>query len=484
MRSIKKNFIYQSAYQLLTIILPIVTAPYISRVIGASGVGIYSYTYSIASYFALFAKLGIHVYGVRAIAAVRDDKEKLYQEFSNIYTIHAIFAAVVLAVYCIYAAVLPSEYKIIVWIQIFYVVAEFLDINWFYFGLEKFKITVVRNSIVKIATIAAIFIFVRSTDDVWKYCAIMASGSLLSQSIVWAFLPRYVKFRKPQLYSYKKHLPKLIGFFIPSVAVSIYKVMDKIMLGIFLTERHVGYYENSEKVISMTLSLVAALGTVMMPRMSNLIARGARDASIRLIGTSMHFMVTVSMAMAFGIAAVAKVFTPIFFGEEFASCNIFVVGLTMSMPFTAFANVIRTQYLTPNNKDRAFQLSVIMGACINFGINFILIQYIGVMGAVVGTVVAEATVCVIQTLCARKELPIMSYLKQLLPCILSGIIMFAAVYFMGEIMGTSIITLLVQIASGVTIYAVLMGLYWYKTQDEFWKMCSRLFKNVYVKIKK
>lgn len=212
MVSVKKNFIYQVAYQILAIIMPLITAPYVSRVIGASGVGIYSYTYSIASYFALFAKLGIHVYGVRAIASVRDNPEELNQEFSNIYTIHAIFAAIVLAVYCVYAAVLPSEYKIIVWIQIFYVVAEFLDINWFYFGIEQFKITVIRNSIVKIATMAAIFAFVKNADDVWKYCTIMALGSATSQSIVWFFLPRFVKFKKPQLSTYKKHLPKMIGF--------------------------------------------------------------------------------------------------------------------------------------------------------------------------------------------------------------------------------------------------------------------------------
>ena len=231
MSSVKKNFFYQSIYEVLIIILPLLTSPYIARVLGAEKIGIYSYTYSVAYYFMLIAMLGIKNYGNRAIATVRDDQDALNREFSNIFALHAVLSTIAIAAYIIYCFVFVQENRIYAFIQIFWVIGALFDINWFFFGIEKFKLTVTRNTVIKLITVASIFIFVHGKEDLWKYVFIMAAGNFISQSVVWVFLRNYVQFIKPSIEEMRKHFKPMVVLFIPVLAVSLYKYMDKIMLG-------------------------------------------------------------------------------------------------------------------------------------------------------------------------------------------------------------------------------------------------------------
>ena len=466
MSSIKKNISYQILYQILAILLPLITSPYISRVLGANGVGIYSYTFSIVSYFALFAKLGIHIYGNRAIAMVRDDQQKLNQTFSDLLAVHLLVSAIALLLYAGYIYLGKMEYPEVAAIQALYVIAEMLEINWLYFGLEQFKITVTRNAIVKGATLVSIFCFVKSSDDVWKYCAIMAISATLSELIVWIFLPKYIKIVKPNWKDARKHILPLISFFIPSIAVSLYKIMDKIMLGMMTNTTQVGFYENSENIIAAAMSFITAVGTAMLPRMSNLVSKGEKAQTEKIIARSMQLVMISVLAMAGGIIGVSSVFAPIFWGEEFKVCANYINGLAISLLFTAFANVIRTQYLIPSHKDKVFQLSVITGACVNLVVNFFLIPHLYALGAVIGTVMAEGAVCMVQGIYAAKHLPIVDYLKKSIPYTLFAAIMSGVVALIGYTMNVGIKTLAVQVLTGIVIYIGLSGLYLYMTKDE------------------
>lgn len=165
MESVKKNFIYNVVYQILLVILPLITAPYIARTLGATAVGIYSYTNSIAYYFILFAMLGISNYGNISIASVRDNKEKLNKTFSTIYQLQFILFILAIVIYCIYSIFFVSENNLIFILQIFYVASGLLDISWLFFGLEQFKLTVFRNVVIKVITLVAMFLFVKNPDD-------------------------------------------------------------------------------------------------------------------------------------------------------------------------------------------------------------------------------------------------------------------------------------------------------------------------------
>lgn len=470
--SIKKNLFFQTLYQVLTIILPLITAPYVARVVGAAGVGTYSYTYSIASYFALVAKLGINVYGNRTIAMVRDDPEKLNKTFSDLLAVHMGVGFLALAAYAGYIGFFAKEYHVIFIIQGLHILAEMLEVNWLNFGLENFQLTTTRNIAIRLLALVATFVFVKGPDDVVIYCAILAGSVIASEVVMWFFVHRYVKLVKPVWKDARKHIKPLLMFFVPSVAISLYRVMDKIMLGSMSNVTQVGFYENSEKIINLTVGLVTALGTVMMPRMSNLAAKGATEESRRYIHVSMRFIMIATLAMAFGISAVSTVFAPVFFGDEFAGCNVLIAGLSVSMPFVAFANVLRTQYLIPNKQDRVFQGSVISGAVVNLCANYLLIPSLQAMGAVIGTILAEATVCIIQAVACRKVLPIRRYLLETIPAFVAGAVMLVAVHLIGNAMGTSIPTLIVQVGAGVVLFVGLLGVYMLLTKDEMLGMLT------------
>ena len=307
MNSIKKNFIYNLIYQVLIVLFPLVTSPYISRVLGSDGLGVYSYRYSIANYFVIFAMLGISTHGNRSVAMVRDDREKVSQTFWNIYVAHLIISVSITVIYLFYVLKMVDVNRDIAMIEMVYVVSAIFDINWFFFGIERFDLTVTRNIVVKVLSVTSIFVFVHERTDVWKYALIMSLGTLISQSFVWIYLKKYVDFRKPTLKGIIAQIKPMLVLFLPVIAISVYKLMDKIMLGAMTTMSEVGVYENAEKINSLTSGIITALGTVMLPRMTNLAANGKKNESKKYINISIQFVSLLAAAIAFGINSGAYV---------------------------------------------------------------------------------------------------------------------------------------------------------------------------------
>lgn len=462
--SLKENFIYQMMYEIIVLILPLITSPYIARVIGADGLGIYSYSYSVAYYFVLFSALGIKNYGNRSIARVRDDQESLNYVFSNLAALHIIISLLVCSIYFAYVLLLRSE-KIYATIQILYVLSGLFDISWFYFGIEKFKLTVLRNTLVKIFNVVCVFAFVKNASDLWKYCLIMALGAFFSQIVLWFTLKKYVKFIKPSINGMKVHMKPLLVLFIPAVAISLYKYMDKIMLGSISSKTELGWYENAEKIISIPLTVISSFGTVMLPKMSSLAVQSNKNVSNKYIAMSMKYVMCIAFAMTFGIMSVGKIFAPLFWGEEFVNSGPLIMGLAVTMPFIAYANVLRTQFLIPHERDKEYLISIICGAVFNLVVNAILIPRMGAKGATMATIGAEASVCLIQAYEVRKELPLYDFSKSFYPFLIMGVVMFGIIYPIGNYMGVSIVTLFVQIVLGGILYVAACAVYFFKTRD-------------------
>lgn len=464
--SIKKNFIYNFAYQVLVIILPLITTPYISRVIGPEGIGIQSYTYSIANYFVLFAILGISNHGNRSIAMVRDNDEKLNRTFSSIYLVQFIMSIIMIILYLLYSIFVVNDNRIIFIIQSIYIVSSLLDINWFFFGMEEFKLTVVRNIIIKIASALSIFIFVKKSNDLYLYSLILALGNLISQIVLWVYLKRYVKFVKVTKEEILTQIKPILILFIPVISISIYKIMDKIMLGSMSNMIEVGYFENSEKIMNIPLGFITALGTVMLPKMSNLYANGNESEGKKYIGLSLDFIMFISFGSMFGLIGVSPVLVPIFLGDKFINCINIVSMISVTIIFLAWANVIRTQFLIPRKKDKIYIVSTGIGAVVNLLINFLLIKKYGAIGATIGTIFAEATVCVYQSIMVRKELNIKVYIKRSTFYIIPGSIMFIVIRLLEKLLGQSIITGIIQIIVGGSLYIILCVIYMIVLKNE------------------
>ena len=314
--NVKKNFIYNLIYQILIMIIPLITAPYLARVIGADGVGTYSYTYSIVNYFTLLCMLGVNNYGNRTIAKARENKSELSKSFCSIYIFQLFMGIIMLIIYIIYVSIFVDNYKGIAYIQCLFIISAVLDINWLYFGLEKFKLTITRSTILRVFSVILIFIFIRDSNDLWKYTLIMAGTTVLSQLLLWGFVKKDIDFVRVSFSDIFKHVKPNLILFIPIIAVSIYKIMDKIMLGALSNVTEVGYYENAEKIVHIPLTLITALGTVMLPRMSNIISNGNKENINKYLEKSLSFVMFMSLAMSFGLVAIGYDFAPIYFGRN------------------------------------------------------------------------------------------------------------------------------------------------------------------------
>ena len=470
MKSLQKNFLYNVLYQILLVILPLITAPYISRTLGATAVGVYSYTYSVAYYFLLIAMLGIGNHGNRSIAAVRDDRKKLNKTFSSIYSLQVITFSIAILAYAIYLVLFVKDNRLIVLLQLIYVTSGLFDIGWLFFGLEQFKLTVARNTLIKISTVVLMFVFVHKPSDLWKYTLIMSAGTLFSQAYLWLYVKKYVSFEKCSVKEITSNIKPVLILFIPVLAYSIYKVMDKIMLGNMSSYDQVGFYNNAEKIINIPMGIITALGTVMLPRMSNIVANGDKKRVDDYIRISDKVVTLLSSAIAFGLMGVSSVLAPVFFGDEFIACGEIIRLLSVTVFFIAWANVIRTQYLIPNKRDSIYLTSTMVGAILNLIINWMLIPKYQANGAAFGTIVAEFSVMLVQMVAVKNELPMRKYIMSYSPILIIGLIMAVLVDRIGIKLGVSVSTLAIQILAGGFFFCIATIAYLRISNDEMWRL--------------
>lgn len=448
MKSLKKNVLYNSIYQFLILFLPFITAPYLARVIGATGVGIYSYSYSVAQYFVYIAMLGLNNYGNRSIASVNHDREKRSKVFSEIYCMQLITSVCSVILYIAY--IILSEEKVAASIMLLYVFSAMFDINWLFFGTENFKLTVTRNTIIKIGCLVAIFLFVKDSGDTYVYVLIMALSTFISQAALWPFVKREVDFKFPKLNDIIKHFKPNLLLFIPVVAVSIYKVMDKIMLGSLSSTEVLGYYEYANKIYDIPLLLVTAIGTVMLPRMTYLYSNDKLNEATKYLDETMEYVLAFANAATMGLIAIADEFVLLYYGKAFMQSGIIIKYLCVTIVVVAAGNVLRTQYLIPKKRDAVYSISAILGAVVNFIINAILIPSKGAIGAAIGTIAAEFVVFAYQAFCVRKEIKWSKYILMEFQYLILAVVMWFAITKIT--LNSTFGTLVIRIVLGAIIY--------------------------------
>lgn len=448
-----KNFLYNLSYQILVLILPLITVPYVSNVLGAKGVGDYSFTFANTQYFVLFGMVGITLYGNRQIAYVRDDKEKLKNSFYSIYFVQAATMMLSSIIFILFVFTFNKDlYRTLYLVQGLNILAALVDISWLFMGLEQFKKTVVRNTIVKLISLASIFIFVKDRDDLAVYTLILGLSNLLGNLTFWAYIPKTIGIKNIKIKGLSKHLKTSIALFIPQVAIQVYLLLSRTLLGIFTDTVQVGYYENSQKLVKMALTIAAAIGTVMMPKIANTVATGDMKKVKYYISNSFFFMSAISIPLMFGILGIAQELSPWFFGKEFMGIEKLVIISSIIILAISWSNVLGTQLLVPLNKIKQFTTSVTFGAIINLLLNLVLLKKMGSIGACISTVVAEITVTVTQFYFVRKFLDIPKLVKSVLIFFPAAIIMFIVVRIIGMNMGIKPLTNVVQISVGGLVY--------------------------------
>lgn len=457
--AIKKNFLFSALYQCLLIMIPLITTPYISRVFGASGIGEYTMVNTIASYFVLFAMMGVSTYGNRSIAYIRDNDRGLNETFSKIYYTQLFFCAITFVIYFIYIVYSSTNTNLKI-IHFLYVLSAAFDISWLFYGIEKIDIVAKINFLVKIAAVIFIFMLVKNFDDLWIYAFIMCGSFLVSSLIAWILAFRYVKLVYVDIKCIVENLKPIIILFVPIIAATVYKTMDKIMLGTITgADELVGLYNNSEQMIGFPQGVITSIGMVMLPRAANMRSKGEHKKSLSELRISIRFVNFLSFGVTFGIASVAKEFVPIFLGNDFLKCIEYVIWLAPVNLFISWGYIIRNQYLIPNQKDKVYIYSIIAGAVINFTINMILIEKYNVIGVIIGTLIAEGVVAIWQTYAVRNEIKVFHYIKDTIPFFFSAAIMVCFVRLIGNYLGIHIYIILLEVLVGAIIYILFIALY-------------------------
>lgn len=478
-KKITSNLLFQIVYQIILIAIPLVTTPYISRVFGPSLVGENSYSISVSNFFVIFAMLGITNYGSRKISQVKNNIERLNYEFSSILYTHLFLSATILVVYLIFTLCVVTSYQYLFFICFGYVVGALLDINWLFFGLEKFKTTISRNLIVKVFSVLLIFLFVKTKNDLWIYALILALSNAISNIYLWIILKKNVSFVKVPIKDVLSNLKPLLILFIPVIAVSIYRQMDKIMIGLLSNKTELGYYEQTEKIINIGVAIVTAIGVVMMPRCSSLYTDGKDEEAKQLIIFSNFISAFLSSALTFGLISISYSLSIVYLGNEFYPCSSMIILLSTTIIIMNYANVVRTHFLIPREKDNVYVISAVVGATINLILNIFLISSFGAIGAVVGTIAAEFVVAFVQCFWSRKDLPLLKMALEYIPFIIIGGIMVLVHFFVFTYRDVKYgwNTLFFEIIVGASVYLFLSVIYIFAFRREMVRNFIKAFKD-------
>ncbi|WP_033152038.1 flippase [Pseudobutyrivibrio ruminis] len=460
-KSIKKNYIYNVIYQTLMVFVPLITTPYISRVLGSEGVGSVSYAESITSYFVLFASMGIATFGQREISYYQDSAEERSRVFWDTKILGFLISGIVFVFYLAYALCKQDLVYIVLSANILVV---FFDVTWFFYGVEEFGIIILRNAIIKILQILYYFNFVKEPDDIAKYALGLGMFTVLGNISLWPRLRKYiVKVPISKLHPFN-NCKVVLSLFIPTIAIQIYTVLDKTMIGkITMDAAQNGYYEQATKLCRVVLTIVTSLGTVMIPRIGFYFKKQDFNGIQELMYKSYRFVMFLGVPLCLGLVGVASNLVPWFLGEEFLGAIPLVQILAFLIIAIGINTVTGNQYLIPTGQQNIYTKTVILGAISNFILNLFLIYFLEAEGAAVASVMAESIIAIVQLVYVRKTISIKNIIANSRNYILAGMVMYCIVYMLSRNLSSSVQHTLLITFVGACTYIVMLLI----TRDSF-----------------
>ena len=454
-KGLLRDYLHDLSFQLFAVIAPFVTAPYVSRVLGSEGIGIFSYTHSIALGFVLLASAGINLYGQRTIAYLRDITIDKSNVFFSVWLIKITHSSVCcLVFYLLFCR--GGSYSIIFQVLLIEVLATAFDVSWFYRGMGNFKLPTLCSIIPRAIGIIFIFCFVLNTDDTVIYALCYVVPIMAGNLLLLIKIPSYVSIKHVQI-KCGKHIAPISALFLPQIVIELYTVLDKVMLGALADSiSEAGFYEQAQKLVKVWLRFTISLSGIMLTRVSYALSKGDKETSTDHWKLSFRFLGFIGFPMVFGLAGIAYWFVPLFFGAEFENAVPLAIIMSPIILIVGITNTIGHQYLLPMKKHKVFTGSVSCGAVVNLLLNLILIPLYGAIGACVATLCAELTVACVQIFFSKSELHFIYYLRSTVKYIVASVIMLALIITLGHIIDSGFERLAAQLTCGVITYFVLI----------------------------
>ena len=403
-QSIKKNFIMNALLTMSSFIFPLITFPYVSRILMPEGTGKVSFVTSVITYFSMFAQLGIPTYGIRACAKVRDDKKelsKVVQELLFINLIMSILTYVVFGI-CLFTIQRFRTEKTLFVIISTTIIFNAIGVEWLYKGLEQYTYITIRSLIFKILALVAMLALVHKKEDYIIYGAITIFAASASNILNFVNAHKNVYVKPVGNYDLKQHLKPVLIFFAMSCATVIYTNLDTVMLGFMKSNTDVGYYNAAVKIKGVLLGVVTSLGTVLLPRASYYIEHDMKEKFLSISQKAIEFVFLISIPLTIYFMIFAE--EGIFFlsGAAYEGAIIPMQIIMPTILWIGLTNIMGMQMLVPMGKEKIVLYSEIAGAIVDLIINFTLIPSMASVGAAIGTLVAEMVVWIVQFLSLKK----------------------------------------------------------------------------------
>lgn len=450
-----KNYAYKSFYQLFLIIVPFITIPYVSRILGAELIGINSYTNTIISYFVLIANLGILIYGNRTIAYHRESIEERSKKFWEIVSIKLLVAIVAYVIFIIFLF-FYSKYSWVFVIQSVQIIATAFDISWLFDGVEDFKRTVVRNFLVKIISIILIFTFVKSTEDFDKYIWITVGSTLMGNLTLWSYLHHYIIKIPIKSLKLSEHLVPILTLFIPQIASIVFMSINKILLGNISTISQAGYFENADKVIRILLALVSSIGVVVFPKVAHAYRSGDMKRVLGLTYMTFDAVNIITIPIVVGIVTISPTFSSIFFGTEFQGIDKVLSVLVLELIFMGYTSVLGSQYLIVTGQTYFLSISVFLGIFSTVISSFFFIPIYGALGSAISSVIGEASIMIGEIYLLRNQVDFYYLYRDVPKYMIASAVMYISISSLNYFISSPFVSLLSSIAMGAVTYVTVV----------------------------
>lgn len=463
---LKKNIALSTIYQILALILPLSTAPYVSRVLGVENIGVYSYTHSYIQFFMLFGALGTISYGSREIAIHRNDIKKRSQLFWEISLLTILMTSFVIIAWGLWV-IINKENRTYYLIWTISLLGTMFDISWFYAGIEQFKYTVTQNLLFKFLGMISIFVFVRDPDDLWLYIMILAASQTIANLSMWLYIPKFVVKVSIKTIRIRHHIKETLIYFVPTIAISIYTILDKTLIGLITHDDYEnGNYEQATKIVNIakTLSFVG-INSVMQSRISYLYAQEKYDEIKDKIKISFDYMAFVSIGIVCGMIGIAERFVPFFYGAGYDKTIILLQVMAPIVFVVSISNCLGSQFYNPVGLRSKSAKFIIIGSIINLCLNLILIPRFKSEGAVVASVIAEVIISFMYIRKCEGYYSFKLLFAAMWKKVIAGLIMVFVVYFLGQQIEKAVYALIIQVMAGIGIYCALL----YILNDSFIK---------------
>lgn len=458
-KTIFKNYIFNLTYSLLNIIIPIITIPYISRILLAEGVGQVSYAQNIVSYFVVIASLGIPNYAIREIAKKAEnisDRSKIFWEIFLINLASTIIATVSYLLIIMNFSYFSNNRSLYYIVGISLVLNAF-NIDWFYKGIEEFKYITIRSYIIKILSLIAIFIFVRTKEDVIVYAFIVTVATSSNYIFNIIHMRKYLNKISVHSLKLKRHLKPIFFMFATAIAVELYIQLDITMIGAICGDTYVGYYSNSIKLTKIVIIVITAIGSVLLPRLSGYFENNEINKLGILVTKTVEYIIFISIPCSLGLFLVSADLVVVLFGTDFLPAITTMRILALLIPIISIGNIFGIQLMIVLNQEKLLTLTVFIGAIINITLNSVLISVFQQNGAATASVITEFVVMVAQILLTRKFVEIHIDIKICFKILVQAIVMVVVIWLIRMFDFNNTLRLIVEVFSGGVAY-ILAGL--------------------------